>query len=53
MHDAVMAGDGSAAGAIVHYHATWSIDLIQKRTQDIELRARTPACWKPASTVWR
>lgn len=30
MHAAIMAGDGAAAGAILHFHANWSINLIQK-----------------------
>ncbi|HEX3843031.1 MAG TPA: GntR family transcriptional regulator [Steroidobacteraceae bacterium] len=33
MHEAVMAGDGEAAAAVMHYHADWSIQLIRQRTE--------------------
>ena len=33
MHEAVMAGDGEAAAAVMHYHADWSIRLIRQRTE--------------------
>ena len=33
MHEAVMAGDGEAAAAVMHYHANWSIQLIRHRTE--------------------
>lgn len=32
MHEAVMAGDGPAAGDVLRYHAKWSIDLIRSAT---------------------
>lgn len=33
MHEAMMAGDGEAAAAVMHYHANWSIRLIRQRTE--------------------
>jgi len=33
MHEAVLAGDGEAAAAVMHYHADWSIQLIRQRTE--------------------
>lgn len=32
MHEAVMASDGEAAAAVMHYHASWSVLLIRQRT---------------------
>jgi DNA-binding GntR family transcriptional regulator len=46
MHEAVMAGDGEAAAAVMHYHADWSIQLIRQRTErdgDVKRRRRKAA----------
>ena len=46
MHEGVMAGDGEAAAAVMHYHADWSIQLIRQRTEregDIKRRRRKAA----------
>jgi DNA-binding GntR family transcriptional regulator len=44
MHEAVMAGDGPAAGEILRFHAHWSMDLIRKRAMEAVplLRQRRP-----------
>jgi DNA-binding GntR family transcriptional regulator len=36
MHEAVLAGDGPAAAAIVHYHADWSVGLIKQKAASSE-----------------
>jgi len=33
MHEAVMAKDGEAAAAVMHYHASWSVQLIRQHTE--------------------
>ncbi|MGH8138558.1 MAG: GntR family transcriptional regulator [Steroidobacteraceae bacterium] len=33
MHEAVLAGDGEAAAAIIRYHANWSVRMIQLQRQ--------------------
>jgi len=35
MHEAILAGDGAAAGAILRYHAAWSISLVRKTAADV------------------
>lgn len=35
MHEAVMAKDGEAAAAIMHYHAGWSVQLIRQRSEQL------------------
>jgi hypothetical protein len=36
MHEAVLAGDGPAAAATVHYHADWSVGLIKQKAASSE-----------------
>jgi DNA-binding GntR family transcriptional regulator len=40
LHDAVMAGDGRAAAAIVQFHADWSIELVREAAEKSGTRRR-------------
>jgi DNA-binding GntR family transcriptional regulator len=41
LHEAVLAGDGAAASAVMNHHAAWSIDLIRKALADVGALRRT------------
>jgi len=40
MHEAVLAGDGPAASAILHHHAAWSVDLVRRSAASAETTGR-------------
>jgi DNA-binding GntR family transcriptional regulator len=40
MHEAVLAGDGPAASAVMHYHAAWSIELVRRAAANVESTGR-------------